>query len=221
MRTITTRYGFTLSVNDPSVMSSVVAAGAWEAAESEAVLRLVDKGDVVIDCGANIGYYTCLLAQRGALVLAIEPNQQAASLLIKNVGDNKLVDSVRFYGGAASSANGLSSFYVAPDDVFSSLHHEALSPLFTPTTVTTWRLDTLMPPDCKFKLLKTDTEGAEMLVLEGLGERIADVENILIELNDAHLKPFGTSAALICDYLSARGMRFVEGFGENQLWGRR
>ncbi len=40
-------------------------------------------GDVAVDCGANIGLYTVLLAQTGAEVYAFEPNPAAYAALVK------------------------------------------------------------------------------------------------------------------------------------------
>ncbi|MCL5985064.1 MAG: FkbM family methyltransferase [Actinobacteria bacterium] len=51
------------------------------------------NGDIVIDCGANVGYYTCKAATEvgpNGLVIAIEPDKTLFEILLKNVSINNL-----------------------------------------------------------------------------------------------------------------------------------
>jgi FkbM family methyltransferase len=45
------------------------------------LFRELRAGDLAIDCGANVGHYTELMARRGAEVYAIEPNPAAFAVL--------------------------------------------------------------------------------------------------------------------------------------------
>ena len=49
----------------------------------EAVATL-QKSDIAIDCGANVGEFTRLMAKTGATVYAFEPNPIAYQELLKN-----------------------------------------------------------------------------------------------------------------------------------------
>lgn len=61
--------------------------------------RLVKQGDTVIDIGANLGYYTCPLADLvgdGGRVYAVEPVPVIFSVLKRNVGDRQNVELLNY-----------------------------------------------------------------------------------------------------------------------------
>ena len=55
----------------------------YEPIETEIVKTNVKKNDIVVDVGANIGYYTLLMAKNTASVFSYEPEPQNFSLLKK------------------------------------------------------------------------------------------------------------------------------------------
>ena len=65
----------------------------WEPYETSLMLDYPDAGDVFVDVGANIGYYTLLAAQRvgpKGKVFAYEPNPENFALLKDNIELNQL-----------------------------------------------------------------------------------------------------------------------------------
>lgn len=63
----------------------------FEPEVTEVFLSHVMPGDVVLDIGAHIGYYTVLAARsvgNEGRVIAFEPDPQNYSLLVKNVAKN-------------------------------------------------------------------------------------------------------------------------------------
>jgi FkbM family methyltransferase len=86
--------------------SNLNLLGAHEPRTMATVRRLVSPGDVVIDVGANAGYYTLVLAQlvgRQGSVIAFEPTEWAFEKLNGNLGLNEFAN-VRLERVALSDA---------------------------------------------------------------------------------------------------------------------
>jgi SAM-dependent methyltransferase len=64
-------------------------AGAGDA-EIDALLRLVEPGDVVIDVGAGAGRHAVPLASRGAQVIAVEPSDAMRERLAARIADEQI-----------------------------------------------------------------------------------------------------------------------------------
>ena len=72
-RTVVLPWGVEIEVDTgESVGSGIARLGVHEAAVTEAMWRLADPTDLALDVGANIGYFTSLLASRVDRVVAFE-----------------------------------------------------------------------------------------------------------------------------------------------------
>jgi predicted O-methyltransferase YrrM len=81
---------------DDKIVGQRIALGKYEEYETMLMLSQVNKNSVVVDVGANIGYYTLLLAQKCKKVYAIEPDKESFKILKKNVEDNGFKNVVLF-----------------------------------------------------------------------------------------------------------------------------
>jgi len=92
--------------------------GVYEPFETELVKKEIKKGDVVLDLGANIGYYTLifgkLVGKRGK-VFAFEPDPTNFSLLKKNVEMNGY-KNVELVQKAVSNKTGKIKLYLCEDN---------------------------------------------------------------------------------------------------------
>ena len=105
----------------------------------------------------------------------------------------------RGMGGTAAQASSL----LLPGSVL-TLHPEIS---FEPgITVETRRLDTLLPPDFGFELVNVDTQGAELRVLRGLGERLSAVRWAYIEINEEEVYQGAALLPEIDAFLSRHGL---------------
>ena len=86
-----------LDPTDTVVCRMIAAYGNWEPSETAWFLRTVKPGDIIVDAGANVGYYTVigsrLVGDRGK-VYAFEPDPSNFELLRKNVELNGLKNVV-------------------------------------------------------------------------------------------------------------------------------
>jgi FkbM family methyltransferase len=168
-----------------------VVRARFEREETEAALRLVEPGATVLDIGANIGYYTMLLANRvgpGGHVHAFEPGDDNFDLLRRSLAENRFEDRVSLHHCALSNQAG--EQYIAIDLVgLNSGAHYLVQDRSTVQArhalqrVTLARLDDL-PVHRPLDFVKIDVEGAERLCVEGGRRTLAeDRPTIMCEIN--------------------------------------
>jgi len=172
--------------------------------------RIVRKGDVVVDVGANIGWYTTLLARlvgRQGVVLALEPVPRVRCRLAANVANNGVADRVRIFGVAAGDHCGTIRLWIPSErglgSVSAYLREEERHCYIDVPQVT---LDCIVANQRlgKVALIKIDVEGHELEVIEGAKVVIAQSRPfLLVEVNASFLKHRGMSPALfvrsLCD----------------------
>ena len=114
MRTTTVQFpgvGETFEVGvhhngDRHISESIMMRGDWEPLETAVISRLVNAQDLVVDAGANLGWYTLLAAASGATVVAFEPMPANAMLLRSNVDRNGFAALVEIHESALGQAAG-------------------------------------------------------------------------------------------------------------------
>lgn len=154
------------------------------------------RGDVMVDCGANVGMYTIwAAATRGARVYAFEPEAQNYALLNKNIMLNNLSERVIAYCMGLLDVTGLSVLNMNDMRVGGSCHSvgeevdfrlQKLNTLFRQGCFAI-RLDELIeqgsiPVPAHIKI---DVDGLEHKVIAGARKTLQDsaVKSLLIETN--------------------------------------
>lgn len=146
----------------------LIRDGFWESWITLLFLREVRPGDVVIDVGANYGYYAMLAAYQGASVVAVEPHPVLAEAITRSAWDGGLTEEVQVVQMAAGAAK-RPAVLVAPcghrgisrivgQDVAPSDEEERF-------TVTQVPLDEIVE---YADLVKVDVEGSEVAVWDGM-----------------------------------------------------
>jgi len=87
--------------------NSTMESGKFEPAETQTVEKLMNQVDVVINVGANIGYYCCIAANYDKKVVAFEPLSQNLKYLLRNIKANKWERKVEVYPMAMSNEIGI------------------------------------------------------------------------------------------------------------------
>jgi FkbM family methyltransferase len=161
-----------------------------------------------IDIGANIGYFSCLLAKLagdGGKVLAIEPEPQNLKLLQQNIKLNQLRNvDVRACAVGPSEGTALLGLYKpANRGRHSIVDADAKSRI----QVTVKTLDALAKDSGSngksWALVKIDVEGYEAFVLEGAKETLPRVETLVMEFSPALLRKSGADPASVLRTLCA------------------
>jgi len=170
---------------NPQDCLTFISGVVWEPETTEIFNSLLQDGDVVIDIGAYIGYFTLMAASKvgkEGLVFAFEPNPQNYTLLTKNVVMNGYTNVVAIQK-AVSDKNGSAVFYLRYDKSAHSLFedHSYMRPAGQ-ITVQTICLDNFLKDSesliSRIKLIKMDVEGAEMLALSGMSRLVRNSEKL-------------------------------------------
>ncbi len=145
------------------------------------LLRVVRVGDVVVDVGAHIGYYTICLARAvgsDGHVFAFEPDPDNVRLLRKNVRANGY-QNVTIIPKAVSDRCGQATLYLSD---CSAMHRTHPSPLCSGCVyVETTDLDTYFAGfGHPIKVIKLDVEGGEPLVLRGMARLLQDHKDLCL-----------------------------------------
>jgi FkbM family methyltransferase len=116
-RTITTQYGNKLAgaPADSSLNQIIFFRDVFEPVLSKLVWNIVEEGDVCVDAGANVGYFTLLMAQKAGCrgkVISIEAAPGNAARLTQNIKLNNFEDRVEVISAACSDSAGALTFYL-------------------------------------------------------------------------------------------------------------
>jgi FkbM family methyltransferase len=87
----------------------------WYSRDYDVPFLQIDPGDVVIDIGANQGFFTCYAAHRGAYVYPFEPNPDNYERLVSNIERNGLTGRVIARPWAISSTDGSAQLMVSSE----------------------------------------------------------------------------------------------------------
>lgn len=148
--------------------------GRYEPYETDLLLSLIQPGSVVIDVGANIGYYTVQFARATGphgVVYAFEPEPGHAGLLDDNVRTNGL-SNVTIVRKAAAEAAGTRRLFLAAENLGDHRMYDSgdARPAIDIDAV---RIDDVVVDDGRpISLIKMDVQGAEPWALAGMREML-------------------------------------------------
>jgi FkbM family methyltransferase len=171
-------------------------------------------GDVALDCGANVGGVTEVLARTGAEVHAFEPNPHAYAVLEHRVGRRGNVHlypvaildrdaDVRLYlhrsSGTDEVAWSVGSSLVATKGNVDPARHVDVRAVDLARFV--------LALDRRVKVAKIDVEGVEHAILHRLLDSGAmnRIETVLVEVHDAHMPALHEETARLRERLRVEG----------------
>jgi FkbM family methyltransferase len=171
--------------------------------ETGIVQSLVTKDDVVLDIGANVGYFTILLASLAKHVHAFEPEPNNFKQLEQNT---QHLDNVTNYQIALSNHTGFSTLYTCPtDNGMNRLYDSQWCKGGNEIVVGTTTIDTLsiiFLRNKKIKFIKMDVEGLEYKVLQGMRQLLQrDHPIIMMECHPPSIEEAGDSPRALYEFL--------------------
>ena len=129
-------------------------------------LSLIKEGNVILDIGANIGYYSLLSSKiDNVKIHAFEPDQRNRERLDYHIKTNN-TDNIRLYSKALSDSKGQSRFVSHSNDNWGMSH---ISSDGKGSLVDTSTIDSFVKEEHieRVDIIKIDTEGHELNIVKG------------------------------------------------------
>jgi len=165
---IATPWGFKLAGN------TAMAQGAFEPAETKLVNNILKNVDVLVNVGANVGYYCCHALNMGKAVIAFEPIERNLRYLCKNIKANGW-SGAEVYPIALSNRVGVLEIYGGNTGASVVKGWAGTSESYV-TLVPSSTMDVVLGTRLRGKkvLVLVDVEGAEKWVIEGASIMLAN-----------------------------------------------
>ena len=199
-------------------LGDLVRRCQFELAETSFVERHVQPGMVVLDIGANQGYYTLLASRKvgkQGRVISFEPSPREREALMLHRKLNRC-QNVTISEVAVGSERKKADLFVVQGTQTgcNSLRPPAVTDQTAPVQVEVMQLDEWLVKHAieRVDFIKLDVEGGELDVLKGaellLERRPRPV--ILVEIQDLRTEPWGYKAKEIINHLSRKKFKWFQ-----------
>jgi len=178
----------------------------YEKENTEFFKKLIKKNWVSLDIGANMGYYTLLLAtlSKNGKIYAFEPNRLEYNTLNLNISLNNFKNIISA-NIALSNKNGYETFNITQDSGFSSFRDTQREKVNEVVRVKTKTLDFYVTKNNikKIDFIKIDIEGSEKMMLQGTVKTLAIIKPkiMMIEICEENLRPYKENGKTIINFL--------------------
>ncbi|MEK6542454.1 MAG: FkbM family methyltransferase [Pseudomonadota bacterium] len=180
--------------------------GYYELQLTREITQIAARGGLLVDVGANMGYFSFLwaAASQDNRIIALEASPKVADILRNNIEINGLSDRITLFEKAALDCAGTVKFDVGPS---SQTGWGGVAPDGSQgIEVEAVRLDALLKGQ-DIAVLKIDVEGADELVLRGCEEllRTGRIAVIFFEENALRKQDLGIKSDDINKWLADFG----------------
>lgn len=200
-----------MDLRDRVVCETLYTRGIWEENITRVLGKLITPGMVVVDLGANVGYYTLLAAERvgkAGRVFAFEPDPFCYGLLEKNIAINPHTN-VTPVNKAVADRTGTVQFLLEGKNKGGHRLAGSWDDRNTIGVEVTSLDDFFKNRESPIHLIKMDIQGAEMAALRGMRKVIENNNNlaIVVEFWPGGMERLGDSAADFLRMLLEYGFR--------------
>lgn len=180
---------------DKNIVPDLLSKGAYEPFETELFKKSLKKGEVVLDIGAHIGYYTLIAAKivgDEGKVFAFEPAPDNYALLEKNVNVNGYRNVILEQKATSDKTGKLKLYLTGNNTAMHRIYPSRYS--VNSIEIDTIRLDDYFEDySGKIDMIKIDVEGAEWSVFQGMPQILQKNRKLRIftEFNPGSIREFG------------------------------
>jgi len=194
------------SAGDSGVSADIRTGQIWEPYETELVVNNLSAGDVFLDIGANIGYYSVIASSivgGSGQVIAYEPESDNYRLLVENLQLNQL-SNVQSFQAALADYSGSGYLYMNSENRGDHQIYNSGGDRNRVKTTILCAADHLTDLVSKVDFIKVDTQGSESMIIKSLNDLIvqnSDRVKLIVELWPSGLIRAGSSGGELLDVL--------------------
>jgi FkbM family methyltransferase len=183
--------------------SDLLRDGCLEPLTTSLYAKLLRPGDTYIDVGAHVGFHTLLarhlIGEQGR-VIAVEPQPYNCSKILDNWRANDFANLFLYVAACGDEEERVTLQPPSRSDTSRlSLVGPSANDGAQKFEVPLRRLDNILRERGvkRVPLLKIDVEGFELKVINGISDRLPDVDHLIIELLDAGPNPSDNTITVI------------------------
>ena len=176
-------YSMFIDENGKGIHRDLFLKGTREEVSVKIVKSLLKKGDVVLEAGANIGYYAILESKKigdGGIVYAVEPIKENYELLKKNIVLNKLKNVNTYNLGFSDKDKQVGININKEGNLNTPLKIGEVERIEKVKGMT---LDSFFKNKKKPNFMRMDIEGYEDVVFKGGDKTLDSLDKIFVELH--------------------------------------
>jgi len=181
--------------------------GYYEKELGDLIKKVLRPGDVFLDIGANIGYFSLLVSNNvpNARVISFEPVQYLFQKLEENISVNNIKNIMAIKAAAGEIDEEKEIFISGSDNLGMSSFQQPENYSGKKEKVKVVRIDDWFHTShlSKVDVIKLDVEGSELAALKGMNDILTQFKPLLIiEINCETLSMFGLTPSNINNYLN-------------------
>lgn len=196
-----------------SLIRCLYLLGQYERSTMTLMYNVLSKNSIMVDIGANEGYFTVLMAKVCKKVIAIEPASKNVSILKNNVSINNLKNVVIHQVAAGSKNGNIVLNECVINGMWNCVGKPKVPLIYNSTNVPVRRVyELLKPADIPLiKLIKIDVEEFEFETIQGMLELLS-VDHIIwiVETCDYRVCRLFKQNGFLAYYLPAVSVSFPQ-----------
>jgi len=188
-----------LAVNDGGISRDLLYNGIREPYANKKLIRLLKPDDVVVEIGANIGYYALQEARIVKQVYAIEPTATNVAQLRRNIALNGY-QNIAVYEMAIGDYDGEATLYVTDASNLCTLSKQSSHKHNKIVQVPIMTLDTFMENALYPSVIRMDVEGYEHEIVKGMSGILSQDKPLIIFM-ELHMDILGEKVVELAEIL--------------------
>ena len=190
--------------------------GKWESIETNFILNNFPPNGVFMDIGANIGYFSLVVAKQfnNAKVYAVEPVSKTYEILCKNIAFNQYQEKIIPINSAVGNQQGVVDIidnWGPKNHIFVDSLNLSKNQKHSHETVEVRTLDNIVNKleISEIDLIKVDIEGYESYFIDGAKQTLSQLPLLLIEIQQKRSQIFGKQAKQVIESLLGFGYSYL------------